>query len=356
MVSCGTLTSASALRQPLERLYREFDYGARLGRDAIQYPLRYADAADRELVSLLTCCLAYGRVDLFGRELDRVLGVMGPSPASFVREFDPHRQGHAFDGFLYRFNRPRDVVAFCVAARDVLARHGTLEKCFLAGDPEPRGPIGPPLERFARAFLEADLREVFPRGRPSRGYRHLFPLPSAGGPCKRLLLYMRWMVRREPPDFGLWPEVSPARLLVPVDTHVENMSRAIGLTRRRSRNWKMAEEITARLAAVDPADPVKYDFALCHKRMSGDCLDRRDATVCAPCGLRAICRHWRGRGMSLDRSAVSPSAVGGLRQTVVAPSKHAAQVKPRRRTTASAATPVSLRPPTAEGDTGLRYK
>jgi uncharacterized protein (TIGR02757 family) len=323
MVSCGTLTSSSALRQPLERLYRELDYDARLGRDAIQFPLRYAAAADRELVGLLTCCLAYGRVDLFGRQLDGVLRVMGASPAAFVRDFDPRRQAGAFEGFLYRFNRPRDLVAFCVAARDVLARHGTLEKCFLAGDPERGGPLGPPVERFARAFLEADLREVFPRGRITRGYRHLFPLPSAGGPCKRLLLYLRWMVRRERPDFKLWQGVSPARLLVPVDTHIENMSRAIGLTRRRSRSWKMAEEITARLAAVDPADPVKYDFALCHKRMSGDCLDRRDAKICEPCGLRSVCRHWRG---AADGKA------------------------------ANAATPVSLRPPAPERDTALRYR
>jgi hypothetical protein len=136
------------------------------------------------------------------------------------------------------------------------------------------------------------VRQLFPRGRLSRGYKHLFPLPSAGGPCKRLHLFLRWMVRREPPDLGLWTSVSPARLLMPVDTHVENMSRAIGLTRRRSRNWKMAEDITARLARIDPADPVKYDFALCHKRMSGDCRDRRDAVVCGPCGLRGVCRHW----------------------------------------------------------------
>jgi len=186
-------------------------------------------------------------------------------------------------------------VAFCVAARDLLARYGTLEKCFAAGDAEPSGPIGPALERFARAFWDADVRGLFPRGRLSRGYRHLFPLPSAGGPCKRLHLFLRWMVRRESPDFGLWTSISPARLLIPVDTHIENMGRAIGLTRRRSRNWKMAEEITARLALVDPADPVKYDFALCHKRMSGDCRDRRDLLVCAPCGLRVVCRHWRGR-------------------------------------------------------------
>src|SRR5512145_903685 len=146
MVSCGTLTSSSALRQPLERLYREFDYDSRLGRDAIQFPLRYAGAADREVVGLLTCCLAYGRVDLFGRELDRALRAMGPSPAAFVRDFDPRRQAGVFDGFLYRFNRPRDLVAFCVAARDALARHGTLEKCFLAGDREPGGALAPALE------------------------------------------------------------------------------------------------------------------------------------------------------------------------------------------------------------------
>src|SRR6266403_1562900 len=165
MVSCAKLTSPAALRQPLERLYRDFDYGARLGRDAIQYPLRYADPADREIVALLTACLAYGRVDLFGRALEGALAVMGPSPVTFVREFDPARDATAFAGFIYRFNRPRDLVAFCVAARDLLARHGTLEKCFLAGDADPRGPIGPPLERFARAFLEADLHEVFSRGR-----------------------------------------------------------------------------------------------------------------------------------------------------------------------------------------------
>jgi uncharacterized protein (TIGR02757 family) len=281
------------LRDSLERLYREFDYAGRVERDAIRFPLRYPDPRDREIVALLTASLAYGRVDLFGRALDGVLAAMD-RPFQFVRDFDPRRDGHGFRDFIYRFNRPRDIVAFCVAARDILARHGTLEKCFAAGDADPDGPIGPALDRFARTFLETDLRDVFPDGRLSRGYRHLFPLPSAGGPCKRLHLFLRWMVRREAPDFGLWTSLSPARLLIPLDTHVENMSRAIGLTRRRSRNWRMAEEVTARLAVVDATDPVKYDFALCHKRMSGDCLDRRDAVVCAPCGLRVLCRHWRG--------------------------------------------------------------
>jgi uncharacterized protein (TIGR02757 family) len=287
------LRAAGALREPLERLYREFDYGARVTRDAIQFPLRYSDSRDREIVALLTSCLAYGRVDLFSRELEKLLGAMGPSPAAFIARFDPGRDGHCFDAFRYRFNRPHDIVAFCAAARNLLARHGTLEKCFLSGDGDGRGPIGPALERFALAFLEADVRSCFPRKQLSRGYRHLFPRPSDGGPCKRFHLFLRWMVRRQPPDFGLWTSIAPARLLMPVDTHVENMSRAIGLTTRRSRTWRMAEDITARLAEIDPTDPVKFDFALCHKRMSGDCRDRRDRVVCAPCGLRTVCLHWR---------------------------------------------------------------
>jgi uncharacterized protein (TIGR02757 family) len=287
------MTRADVLREPLERLYREFDYASRIERDAIRFPLRYPDPRDREVVGLLTACLAYGRVDLFARELDRVLTRMGASPAGFVARFDAARDGACFADFRYRFNRPRDISAFCLAARQVLERHGTLERCFVAGDDDPDGPIAPALERFVLAFRDADLTPIFPRRRLSRGYRHLFPLPSDGGPCKRLHLFLRWMVRREPPDFGLWTSVAPARLLVPVDTHVENMSRAIGLTRRRSRTWRMAEEITARLRALDARDPVKYDFALCHKRMSGDCRDRRDRRVCAPCGLRGVCRHWR---------------------------------------------------------------
>src|SRR5262249_33537126 len=151
------------------------------------------------------------------------------------------------------------------------------------------------LEQFVSGFLDGDLSAVFPGGRLSYGYRHLFPRPSAGGPCKRLHLFLRWMVRRTPPDFGLWPAIPPSALIMPVDTHIEHMAPAAGLTGRRSRTWAMAEEITARLRRLDPADPVKYDFSLCHKRMSGDCPDRREPPVCGPCGLRPVCRHWRGR-------------------------------------------------------------
>jgi uncharacterized protein (TIGR02757 family) len=298
------------LKAPLEQLYRELDWVARAQQDAIRYPLGYADPVDREVSGLLTACLAYGRVGLFGPQVGWALAQMGDSPRGFILGFDPKKDGARFDGFRYRFNRPRDLAAFCLATQRILLAHGSLgaffAKGYAAGDPD----VGPALERFVDGFLDQDLSAVFPRNRLSNGFRHLFPRPSTGGPCKRLHLFLRWMVRREPPDFGLWTAIPPSALLMPVDTHVEHMARALGLTGRRSRNWKMAEEITANLRALDPEDPVKYDFSLCHKRMSGDCLDRRDAVVCAPCALQAVCRHWptpRGEGW---RAAAAGEASG----------------------------------------------
>ncbi len=284
---------APALKASLERLYREFDYAGRLALDPIRFPLRYPDPADREVVALLASCLAYGRVDLFTPQVELILGRMGPSPSRFTLGFDPVKDSARFAGFLYRFNRPRDIAAFCLAAQKILIAHGSLRAFFLSGYSDDDADVGPALERFVDGFLRLDLRPVFPRGNLSRGYRHLFPRPSAGGPSKRLHLFLRWMVRREPPDFGLWREIPPSKLLVPIDTHVENMSRAIGLTRKKTRNGRMAREITERLRLLDPDDPVKYDFALCHKRMSGDCRDRRDPVVCGPCGLKPVCRHWK---------------------------------------------------------------
>jgi uncharacterized protein (TIGR02757 family) len=283
------------LKQPLDRLCREFDWTLRVKQDAIQFPLRYSDPADIELAGLFASCMAYGRVELFGAQVGRVLDRMGESPARFVRDFDLEKHRRAFAGFRYRFNRERDVLAFCLAAQRIVVRHGSLKAFFLQGYSAEHPHVGPALEHFAAGFLGQDLSTVFPRNRLSYGFEHWFPLPSTGGACKRLHLYLRWMVRREAPDFGIWPEVRPSSLLMPVDTHIENMARSIGLTRRRSRNWRMVEEITAGLRRLEPMDPVKYDFALCHKRMSGQCLNRRDAETCEPCGLRPVCVHWRGK-------------------------------------------------------------
>src|SRR3989304_8185476 len=129
----AAMASVERLRAPLERLSRDFDWTARIEKDAIQFPLRYADPADREVAALLTACLAYGRVDLFAPWVDWALCRMGEAPHRFVLGFDPVKDADRFDGVRYRFNRPRDLAAFCLATQRVLLGHGSLRACFLSG-------------------------------------------------------------------------------------------------------------------------------------------------------------------------------------------------------------------------------
>jgi uncharacterized protein (TIGR02757 family) len=284
---------ATRLRGPLETLYRRYDYDGRVGSDAIQFPARYGNPLDREIVALLSASLAYGRVSLFAPWLDRILEWMGPSPRAFVEAFDPGRDAARFAPVHYRFTRGGDVAAAVLAIHRLITRHGSLRAAFVAGwadEPDVRAA----LRRFAASILEQDFRPVG-MARPTRGFRHLFPDPALGGACKRWHLFLRWMIRRTPPDFGDWREIPPAKLLIPLDTHIANMAHAIRLTRLRTRTGRMAADITGTLRRLDPADPVKYDFALCHTRMSGDCLDRRDARACPACQLRTVCRHWGSR-------------------------------------------------------------
>jgi uncharacterized protein (TIGR02757 family) len=134
---------------------------------------------------------------------------------------------------------------------------------FVAGPFRDATDVGPALASFSDRVLALDHGGLY-RGRPlpgDAGVRYFFPSPADGSACKRLNLYLRWMVRRDSVDLGLWTSVSPAALVIPLDTHIYNVARRVRLTRYRSAGWRMAADITRRLRAFDPADPVKYDFA-----------------------------------------------------------------------------------------------
>jgi len=160
------MSTTERLKQPLERLYREFDYQGRLAYDAIQFPGRYPDPRDREVVALLSACLAYGRVDLFSREVERLLAIMGPHPAGFIRAFDPAVDTQRFQGFRYRFNRPRDIAAFCLAVGRILDVHGSLRSYFLEGYSDTDPDIGPALERFVDGIVAKTFAPCFDAGPP----------------------------------------------------------------------------------------------------------------------------------------------------------------------------------------------
>ncbi len=137
------------------------------------------------------------------------------------------------------------------------------------------------------------------RGRGARGLRHLLPDPSGPGASKRWNLYLRWMVRGpDGVDLGLWGGVPASALVVPLDTHLHRVGRALGLTARRDASWRTAEELTASLRRIDPEAPVRYDVALCHLGMSGRCPARRDPVRCAACPLQGACGAGAGEARS----------------------------------------------------------
>jgi uncharacterized protein (TIGR02757 family) len=285
---------ARALGALLDGFERRFDKAARLGFDPVELPRRYASDDDREVAGLFAASLAYGRADLFKPQLERVLDEMGASPAAFCAAHARAPREGAFGSFHYRFNRPADVSALAAAVGEVRARHGALGRRFAALWADERGaeePLRAALARFARELRESPAAARLLRGRGPRGLAHLLPDPDLPGACKRWNLYLRWMVRGpDAVDLGVWRGVPPSALVVPLDTHVARIARYLGLTDRGDMTWRTAAEITANLRRVDPDDPVRFDFALCHLGMSGACPPRRDLARCEACELNPRCR------------------------------------------------------------------
>ncbi len=281
------------LKPALDRLYAAYDRSGRIP-DPIETVRPFADPADREIAGFLAAGLAFGRVSSILASLAAVFRLMGPSPAAFVRRFDPGRDAARFAPVVHRWIKGRDLAGVFLILQQMLEACGSLERCFLTGD-DPRAPdVAPGLEAFCRTAREVDLRPAYGTVPAAPAAHGLFSRPSSGSACKRLNLFLRWMVRRDDIDLGVWTHVRPARLIVPLDVHVVRVGRCLGLTRYVSPGWRMAADITRSLRAFDPEDPVKYDFALCHLGMENLCGFGREGGD-ARCPLRGVCRPRRGR-------------------------------------------------------------
>jgi uncharacterized protein (TIGR02757 family) len=240
--------------------------------DPVQFLRPYADPADREIVGFIAAGLAFGRVASVMASVGRVVEVMGREPAGYVRGFDARRHARALTPIVHRWIRGADLVALMLVLQAMLREHGSIEGAFAAGHDPSAADVGPALDAFAARACAVDVRSAYGRTVPARaGYRYFFARPSSGSACKRLNLYLRWMVRRDAVDPGGWTRIAAAHLVVPLDTHIIRLGRCLGLTRQRTPGWKMAAEITAALRRLDPVDPIRYDFALCHLGMMKAC-------------------------------------------------------------------------------------
>ena len=278
------------LKKTLDALTEGCSLANRVNRDPVQFPRRYESPADREVVAFIASALAYGKVDLFMPVIERILDAAGKQPVEFLKSFDPARDRRRFDGIYYRLSTRDDIVCLLYLLAEILRTHGSLKQLFLGGLRIEDETVGPAIARFVATALSIDTTPVYGRNLRPRGLTHLFPSPAQGSPCKRLCMFLRWMARPDDGvDLGLWPEIPASKLVIPLDTHIARISRMIGLTRFKNPSWRMAVDITNQLRRFDPADPVRYDFALAHLGISGDCPTVRDAVKCAPCSLEPYC-------------------------------------------------------------------
>ncbi len=290
-MSRRTPAAASDLKNRLDRLYDEFNELHSVS-DPIWIVRRFERADDREIVGFCAAALAFGRVQSVLNSIEGLLNVMGPSPAAYVRRFDPKRDRRALDHLVHRWTRGIDLAALIWILRQMLDAHGSIEQFFAAGMDLDATTVEQGLDRFSRRACALDQKAVYGRVTRRPGVSYFFARPSSGGACKRLNLFLRWMVRRDRVDLGVWTQVKPAQLVVPLDTHVIRVGRCLKLTRYASPGWRMAADITASLRALDPADPVKYDFSLCHIGMMSACgygRPQRDSQ----CPLRGCCAPGR---------------------------------------------------------------
>jgi uncharacterized protein (TIGR02757 family) len=272
----------TSLATKLDRLYQDYNREDS-ATDPVQIVRRYTNPADQEIVGFCAAALAFGRVASVLNSVETVARAMGADAA--------HPELRAM---VHRWIRGVDVVALLWLLHQMVEQSGSIEGFFLEGYDRTAVDIGGALDGFSRRAMALDLRTVYGRRVPKqRGVGYFFPRPSAGSGCKRLNLFLRWMVRRDQVDLGAWSGARPSQLIIPLDTHVIRLGRCLRLTRYTSPGWKMAAEITASLRAIDPVDPVRFDFSLCHVGMMNACgFGRRQGD--AQCPLKGICRPRRG--------------------------------------------------------------
>jgi uncharacterized protein (TIGR02757 family) len=291
--------SLAARLDALDTLYRDFNR-----EDSVSDPVHrvrpYADPGDREIAAFCAASLAFGRVASVLASIDRLFTIMGARPAQFVRDFDPGAPHPELRSMVHRWTRGPDLVALLWILRQMLERSGSIEAFFLEGDTPASPDLSDALDSFSRRALALDIRRAYGRVPKRPGVCYFFPRPSTGSACKRLNLFLRWMVRKDEVDFGVWTRVPASRLIVPLDTHVIRLGRCLRLTRYTSPGWRMAADITASLRQLDPGDPVRFDFSICHVGMMNACgFGRRQGDSQCPlkgqCHPRALRRGRRAR-------------------------------------------------------------
>lgn len=234
----------------LDQLYERFNHRSFVSPDPLEFLYGYADPLDREIVALIASSLAFGRVAQIRKSITIVLKEMG-SPSLFLAQRSPEDIREIFRGFRHRFADGGDLASLLMGMQRAVQEYGSLRRLFARSYRTEGDSVQRALGTFV-GFL----------GAACPGTSALLPSPALGSPCKRLHLFLRWMVRRDEVDPGGWDDVSASHLIIPLDTHMYSTGCRMGLIGQKSPSLRATMEMTEAFRCISPEDPVKYDFAL----------------------------------------------------------------------------------------------
>lgn len=245
------------IKRKLEYHYKAFDKST-ISPDPLEFLHRFKNPLDIEISGLISSIYAYGNVNLIIKILDEIHLILGENPYEFIINFDQQKIND--QKIEYRFYKNEDFIALLNTLKVIYNEYGSLKYLFLLYYFPDDLNVKNSLSFFSNNLL--DVAKKY--NKKSKGIEFMFPDSLRGSTCKRMNLFLRWMVRKDDLDFGFWEEVSKNQLVIPVDTHIAKICAELGLTKKKNVSWNMAEEITENLKKYCASDPVKYDFALCH--------------------------------------------------------------------------------------------
>ncbi len=235
-------------KNELDKLVKIYENEDFIKDDPVQFLHRYKDKKDIELAGFMASLLAYGSRKQFIKKLnDLLINIANNEPLNFIRNFEPKIIGD----FNYRFGKPNDFVSIFEILKELYNSSDGLEELFSYGYKQNK-------------IFEVVVDYFYARANKNvgQGFYHMIPNPHNGGAMKRMCMYLRWMVRKNPVDVGIWSFMSPSELYIPLDVHVGRVSRQMGLLTRNANDFKSVIELTNKLKEFCPEDPVKYDFAM----------------------------------------------------------------------------------------------
>lgn len=243
------------LKAYLDACVARYNSPAFVENDPVSIPHRFSRLPDIEITGFWVSMLSWGQRKTIIRSAEDLIRRMDGAPLDFILNHE-EKDRRRFESFCHRTFQPLDTLYFLEFFQDYYRKNGSLERAFSQFLPADAPDVEPALRGFHELFFS--LPDA-----PHRTRKHV-ATPARKSTCKRLNMFLRWMVRRDGQgvDFGLWKEIRPAQLLIPLDVHVERVARKLGLLQRKQTDWQAVLELTEALRRFDPEDPVKYDFAL----------------------------------------------------------------------------------------------